>query len=323
MREPHKLCGNGKGGEVRKRITPGAILGTIAVVLALTGSAAAGALITSGQIKDGTIRGRDIHKGTITLDRLSPGVRRAIAKAGRPGPAGLTGVKGDTGAKGDTGPAGPTLQASPPFAQPNSGFWGVIDRNTIGSPNASLRSGPGTPPLGTGSLNLLVRDGTEKIAYGDEVDFAGKPLAGFTRLGYSVYQGFDYKPSVILPSIAFEVDPKLSPSVTYSSLVYVPPKAEQADSYTWKTFDATADPGGPSGWYFTNAATAAATQCGQAAGEHFCSWADVQAATPDAVVKTLAFSKGRDSEFTGAVDALRVNDTVYDFEESGVSAKRG
>jgi hypothetical protein len=87
------------------------ILGVFAVVLACTGSATAGSLITSGKIKDGTIRGRDIKRGTITTDRLSSSVRRNLLKAG------TTGSKGDKGDKGDTGPAGPagpTLQGSPP-----------------------------------------------------------------------------------------------------------------------------------------------------------------------------------------------------------------
>jgi hypothetical protein len=93
---------------MRKRLSPGMILGVFAVVLACTGSATAGSLITSGKIKDGTIRGRDIRKGTITTDRLSSGIRRNLLKAGTTGP------KGDKGDKGDTGPAGPTLQGSAP-----------------------------------------------------------------------------------------------------------------------------------------------------------------------------------------------------------------
>src|SRR5262245_17652347 len=93
---------------MRKRLSPGMILGVFAVVLACTGSATAGSLITSGKIKDGTIRGRDIRKGTITTDRLSTGIRRHLLNAGTNGP------KGDKGDKGDTGPAGPTLQGSAP-----------------------------------------------------------------------------------------------------------------------------------------------------------------------------------------------------------------
>src|SRR3954468_12385343 len=95
-------------GRMRKHLSPGVILGAIAVVFACTGSAAAGSLITSGKIKDGTIQGRDIKKGTITSDRLAGSVRKQLLKAG---PAG---AKGDTGATGATGSTGATVQGSAP-----------------------------------------------------------------------------------------------------------------------------------------------------------------------------------------------------------------
>src|SRR3954451_2516492 len=97
-----------QGGQMRKHLSPGMILGVIAVVFACSGSAFAGSLITSGKIKDGTIRGRDIKKGTITSDRLASSVRKELLKAGKPGPAG---AKGDTGAPGSTGA---TVQGSAP-----------------------------------------------------------------------------------------------------------------------------------------------------------------------------------------------------------------
>jgi hypothetical protein len=128
---------------MRKRVSPGVVLGVVAVVLACTGSAAAGSLITSGKIKDGTIQGRDIRKGTITSDRLSHGVQRELKKAGQAGP------KGDKGDKGDTGATGPSVQGSAPqpgrdAANPatlvaNSGDAGW---NLVGSgPAASLTGG--------------------------------------------------------------------------------------------------------------------------------------------------------------------------------------
>ena len=39
---------------------------------------------------------------------------------------------------------------------------------------------------------------------------------------------------------------------------------------------------------------------------------------PDAKVYSLAISKGRDYAFSGAVDDLVINDTMYDFEPTGV-----
>ena len=64
---------------------------------------------------------------------------------------------------------------------------GVIDRNTIGSAvgdspggSVTLPANTGTPPFGVGSLGLQTsNDGTtsadpaEKIAFGNQVDFAG------------------------------------------------------------------------------------------------------------------------------------------------------
>ena len=76
---------------MRKHLTPGTVLGTVAVVFACTGSATAGVLITSNSIKDGTIQARDIKKGTISTDRLASSVRTQLAKAGTPGPAGPAG----------------------------------------------------------------------------------------------------------------------------------------------------------------------------------------------------------------------------------------
>jgi hypothetical protein len=102
---------------MRKRLSPGIILGIVAVVFACAGSATAGSLITSGKIKDGTIQNRDIKKGTISSDRLAKSVRSQLKKAGKAGPAGAKGAKGDTGAAGATGPAGApgtTVQGSPP-----------------------------------------------------------------------------------------------------------------------------------------------------------------------------------------------------------------
>jgi hypothetical protein len=96
---------------MRKRLSPGVILGVVAVVFACAGSATAGSLITSGKIKDGTIQGRDIKKGTITSDRLASSVQSQLKKTGKTGATGAPGAKGDTGAAGSSGA---TIQGSAP-----------------------------------------------------------------------------------------------------------------------------------------------------------------------------------------------------------------
>ena len=76
---------------VMKKLTPSMVVAVIALVAALSGSAVAASLITSKQIKDGTIQPRDLSKN---------------ARAAIKGPAGPDGPKGDKGDKGDPGAAG-------------------------------------------------------------------------------------------------------------------------------------------------------------------------------------------------------------------------
>ena len=54
----------------------------------------------------------------------------------------------------------------------------------------------------------------------------------------------------------------------------------------------------------------------------FCTFAELLTAlddgAPAALIGTVGISKGTDNAFSGAVDALQINDTVYDFEPNGV-----
>jgi len=82
----------------RFRPTPALVVSIIALVVACTGTGiAASRLITSGDIKNGTIKLKD----------LSPAARKALlGKAGPQGPTGPQGAKGATGAKGPQGKQG-------------------------------------------------------------------------------------------------------------------------------------------------------------------------------------------------------------------------
>ena len=135
----------------------------------------------------------------------------------------------------------------------------------------------------------------------------------------SVYNGNDPAALETPPGIAFEVDPNVA-APDYSSLVFVPPVPAAGERNIWLTYDADsiAPVAGQSGWFFTGA-TGGATGCTLATP---CSWAQVKAAAPAAVV-TFSFgvTKGTDNAFTGAVDRLRLNNTIYDFEETGVIAR--
>lgn len=217
-----------------------------------------------------------------------------------------------------------------------SEHWGVITRNTIGSPVAELRNGPfgsfgvtgrsAQPPYGKGSLGIEVADNStslspsgEKVDFGNEVDFFGDRVRDLRKLGFHVFQtgeNVDYGGAENMPNIRFEIDPNLSthPGDNYSTMVWVPDAAPVTDR--WSPFiDATST----GYWYLTGNETA----CTQAAE---CTFEELKTSLNDggeeATVLTAAVGKGRDYMWIGAVDGLRINHNVYDFEANGVRTRR-
>src|SRR5436190_3346059 len=210
--------------------------------------------------------------------------------------------------------------------------WGIIDRNTVGSAVADLRSGPygsfgvtgpsAKPPFGTGSLGIQVSDnalsgGTpqEKAAFGNEVDFFGDQVSSLNKVGFRVFQtqeNADISPSN-MPNIALEINPRTGSS--YTSMVWVPDPAPVVNK--WSGFISAVSTGK---WYFTGSA-GTSTGCDQTT---MCTFSDAKAnlaaaqvgGTP-ASIYTVAIAKGRDNAWVGAVDGLRINDTVYNFEPYG------
>lgn len=300
--------------------------------------AVAGDMITSKDIKNGTIRPVDIgkklrkkiYRNTGTLAAAIPGQN---GKDGAPGANGKDGAPGLNGAD----------------AEFEAGHWGVITRNTIGSPVADLRAGPfgsfgvtdetGEPPFGEGSLGIAVADRatsltppSEKASFGNEVDFFGDEVTDIAEVGFQVFQtgencgfsgGVCSRPGN-MPNITFEVDPNLDTTPSgYSSLVFVPAGVPVGEINRWSSYiDATLAAEGE--WYFTGAA-GTETGCNMSTECTFDEMQDALAAddaadsTP-ATIYTVAVGKGRDSGWAGAVDGLRINDTIFDFEPLGVEA---
>jgi hypothetical protein len=318
---------------MRKRITPSMVVSITALVFSTTGSAfAAKTLIDGGDIKNGSITAADIKdhslssremaEGSISLDRLSDGTQRRInekPRDGKDGVNGTNGVDGKDGANGRNGANGKDGAngqdgAAGTNATSDSGNWGVVSRNVIGSPDIDLRSGPAAPPLGKGSLKLLVGDGTEKAAYGNEVDFIDAPLASITAASFGVYTTGENRAisPANLPSLAFEVDPSGPGSASapnFSTLVSLP---ADAPANQWSTQDAAA-----AQWFYTGAA-GTASGCNQTTP---CTFAAAKAAFPNATLFSVQITKGRDNGWQGAVDALRINGQVFDFEASGVTVR--
>jgi hypothetical protein len=124
----------------------------VVALLAGGGTAVASKLVTSKDIKNGTIQTQDIGRGEVTLNRLSPGVRELLAKAGKPGANGtngtngtngVNGAKGDKGDKGDTGPQGPALPEDFSVSSTNTEGAGSFDAtHPVTMTTSGLKFGP-------------------------------------------------------------------------------------------------------------------------------------------------------------------------------------
>lgn len=303
-------------------MSPGvAVIATGALFVgAVGGGAVAGTLITSADIKDKTIQTKDLKKNVVKTQKVKDGTLRiadldkkaqdALKKVGPPGPQGPPGPAG--GPAGPQGPEGP--KGDPGDATYTAVNWSLIDRNVIGSADAYLRAGPTMgqvkPPLGDGSLGLHTGDGNSKVSFGNQVRYLGDALSSINQVSYYVFTtGENIKAgggNVNLPNFQLEVNPHLQ-GLTYSTLVYIPVQAVPG----WSLQDASKEPR----WYFTGD-TGTATSCNQVT---YCTLTQVQTRAPDATILTVQLNRGRDFAFTGAVDALRINDSVFDFEPTGVA----
>lgn len=120
-----------------RRPSPALIVSALALVVATGGTSYAAAMITSKDIKDGTIQSRDVKDGTLKTRDFKDGVLK-------PGPRGQTGA---TGEQGETGPAG-------------TGRWvlvdatGQIEAQSGGFTVVSAYDAPGAPLGAIGNVYL-------------------------------------------------------------------------------------------------------------------------------------------------------------------------
>ena len=275
--------------------------------------------------------------GTLSISAASgtgpagpQGPQGTVGPQGATGAQGIQGLTGATGAPGATGLTGPA-GADAVYVGVN---WGLIARNTIGSPVAALRAGPfgsfgvtDNPPKGVGSLGIEIADPTAKVAFGNEVDFYNMNVSALTAVGFNVFTtGENSQTPVVpvngtlnMPGITLEINPHGAggTSTTYSSLVFMP--AANSTSNRWSGYIDATTTGfwGLTGGQFNSPATSA--NCGINGPR--CTFAQVQtffATGSGATIYSVAIAKGRDYGWAGAVDGLRINATVYDFEPFGV-----
>jgi hypothetical protein len=302
----------------RLRPSPAMIISMIALFIAGAGGAYAAAQIDGSDLTNNSVASKKVKNHTLKKKDLNKKLVKKFSQAGAPGQDGQDGQDGADGTDGTAVYAGPN--------------WSIIDRNTEGSPLVALRAGPifGSaagmkPPLGVGSIGIVTGSNLEKVTFGNQVDFAGDAVADLDELGYSYFQtGEDYdRYAANAPGLQLEINPSVG-NKDYTSMVYTPPAPATRQEQQWVDVDADADDGtGNSGWWFSSPTVQTATGCSQA---DFCSLSEAQDALvanndggPAAVIGTIGIGKGKDYQYQGAADALRINDTTYDFEPFGVT----
>jgi len=97
----------------RLRPSPGVVVGGVALVIALGGTSYAASLVTSANIRNGTIKAADLGRNAVTSAKVRDGsllakdFKRGQLTGGGSGTTGATGPAGPAGPIGATGPVGP------------------------------------------------------------------------------------------------------------------------------------------------------------------------------------------------------------------------
>jgi hypothetical protein len=295
-----------------------------ALVVAGVGTAGAAGLFTGKDVKNHSLTGKDIKRRSLPLSALNRSTQLLI-KAHTVGGGTTPASQGEAGAAGPQGAAGTNgtngASGSDAFS---TAKWGVIGRNTLGSPVADFRAGPweadgSAPPYGDGSLQLSVAgvpsggttEDAEKIDFGDQHDFNGDLFSSLTTLSYWVFADEDSLSGHDAPNMSIEVTgAPVGTTSGYTTLVRNPAVGTTGE---WTEEDAS---GSDARWYSSRPFTG--PHAGECTQGSTCSFATLQAAAGSASILSVGIGKGRDNSFTGAVDGVRVNDTVYDFEMGGV-----
>jgi hypothetical protein len=126
------------------------IIALTALVLAASGSAVAATIITSAQIKNGTIQLRDINSKARKALKGQTGPRGPAGAKGVAGARGATGAKGATGAtgaRGATGPAGAAGATGPAGAPGTALGYATVDSPGTVSSALNVTTANVTKPL--------------------------------------------------------------------------------------------------------------------------------------------------------------------------------
>lgn len=210
--------------------------------------------------------------------------------------------------------------------------WVEVDQTT-GSPprdNGTIDfvTGPGTPPLGSGSLAIETLTGNERAAF-VQPSFAGLAISNLDQLGYSTYVRQGSSSGQVAPAIKMSVT-NVPNTGNFTTLIFEPVYFQPGgtvvlDSWqTWDALDAKArwwssrdvpDANNPGEFLLCNpnGANAGSPQC---ANKQFVPWNTILAALPNATVQTdiRIETGGGTANARGNVDGFLINDRIFNFE---------
>lgn len=181
-------------------------------------------------------------------------------------------------------------------------------------------TGPGAPPSGIGSLELVTPGGGDKV-FLFSFGHAGTALANIDAISYATYRTAGAGQQ--LPSLNIQIDHNGDAPGGFATLVFEPVYNTGQGAVVngqWQTWDAVGD---DNLWWSTQPLTG---MCAGAAYACMLSWDDLVALNPDAVILGgFGVNQGSgNGGLTAAVDALTLGvdgeTTVYDFEPYRVAA---
>ena len=187
--------------------------------------------------------------------------------------------------------------------------------------NGAFVSGPGTPPLGVGSLTLETPTSADKVTLFN-YDHVGTPLADVRSMSYSTWRTTGTGQQVA--ALNLQVDVNGAAPGGFTTLVFEPVYNTAQGAVVngaWQSWDAYM--GGNAIWWSSNAIPGAPNR------DTFVPWSTIVAANPDAVVVGgFGVNQGSGNPaLVSSVDALHFDtpsvSVTYDFEPYRVATTKG
>jgi hypothetical protein len=235
-------------------------------------------------------------------------MKRTLATSALVAVCALAGASSATAATEEVVESDVTRQAE---NTPPTDNWVIYTRAGTPPSAAVFTDGPGSPPLGVGSLTLTTVTGSEKVQ-AFNFDHVGTKLSDVDAIGYSTYRTAGSLQQVTALNVVIDYN---GPSAAggFSTLVFEPVyNTDQGAVVSGQWQDWVADGSGI--WWSTQPIPG--TNCSGATATCDQTWDEIVANNPDAtVLGGVGLNQGSGNPgLNASSDAFTFDDTTYDFE---------